>query len=196
MGGGPSEASSQSPSDSVWYCGGPRSPGDKGSSSCEAAREAAEPDPPFPFLPRNPVLARLGARPCNDPLPDGTTPSGRWPHLFGAGWLLPLDHREETRLATMERAEGAWDLGYRGLLPRSLAIALAPASAQDRSARILDQAADRALLRRQEKCRRRALTARFFRGQAASVSPDIDLFGEPLDREDEEHVTPEDLLSV
>ncbi len=65
----------------------------------EAAREAAEPDPPFPFLPRNPVLARLGARPCDDPLPDGTTPSARRPH--------PFKERAALAESKAERARGA-----------------------------------------------------------------------------------------
>jgi hypothetical protein len=49
---------------------------------------------------------------------------GRWPILHAVGWLVPTTHemgfqeREGGRPVTME---GAYDLGYRGVIPTTIA---------------------------------------------------------------------------
>ena len=138
---------------------------------------------------RNPDV-QMRHRPGNAPMDNresstGATPAARWPNLWAAKWLLPLEQGTEARLTTGDEPESAWDVGYRGLVPRALARSLVP-----RPEPALDDhhnpPEERALVRSLERARRRALSVRILPGCTDAGGPEVDLFGDPLTSSDEE----------
>jgi len=117
----------------------------------------------------------------------GASSDSRWPHLSACGWLLPLPRETERQLATQDRLEAPWDLGYRGLLPKALARSLAALPAEPAAAlHPPTDRAERSLLRHLERLRPRALTKRVRPACVEAGGEGVDLFGAPLADSDEE----------